>query len=73
MDSENDFLDLDQANNLDDLKSKIPLQEGVLKVNLGIPIIIVCTKTDLINHGDKVQQLQTNIDFIMKKLREYAL
>jgi GTPase SAR1 family protein len=50
-----DFLDLDQGNNLDDLKSKIPLPEGVLKVNLGIPILIVCTKTDLINHGEKVQ------------------
>lgn len=36
-----------------ELKSKLPLPEGVLKVNLGIPIIVVCNKVDLLMRGDK--------------------
>jgi GTPase SAR1 family protein len=31
----------------------MPLAEGVLKVNLGIPIIVVCNKVDLILRGEK--------------------
>ena len=40
------------------LKSMLPLPEGVLKVNLGIPIIVVCHKVDLIGRGDKAQFLE---------------
>jgi hypothetical protein len=29
-----------------DLKSRLPLPEGVLQVNLGIPIIVVCHKIE---------------------------
>ena len=36
-----------------ELKSKLPLPEGVLKVNLGIPIIVVCNKVDLVMRGEK--------------------
>ena len=36
-----------------ELKSKLPLPEGVLKVNLGIPIIVICNKVDLVMRGDK--------------------
>lgn len=36
-----------------DLKSRLPLPEGVLQVNLGIPIIVVCNKIDLLLRGDK--------------------
>jgi hypothetical protein len=31
----------------------MPLREGVLQVNLGIPIIVVCSKIDLMARGDK--------------------
>jgi hypothetical protein len=31
----------------------MPLQEGVLKVNLGIPIIVACTKVDMLIRGEK--------------------
>ena len=31
----------------------MPLPEGVLEVNLGIPVIIVCTKSDIMLHGEK--------------------
>ena len=37
----------------EDLKRRMPLPEGVLKVNLGIPIIVVCNKIDLLLRGDK--------------------
>lgn len=46
------------------MKSRMPLPEGVLKLNLGIPIVVVCHKVDLISRGDKAQLLEQNIDFI---------
>ena len=58
---------------INELKAQLPLGEGVLKVNLGIPIIVICTKIDLMMRGDKAQYLETNIDFIQKHLREYCL
>jgi hypothetical protein len=42
----------------------MPLPEGVLKVNLGIPIIVVCSKIDLLIRGEKSQFLETNMEFI---------
>jgi hypothetical protein len=47
-----------------DLKLEIPLSEGVLKVNLGIPILVVVNKVDLLLHGDKKSFLEENFDFI---------
>ena len=38
---------------LSDLRSELPLPEGCLKVNLGIPIIVVVNKVDLVEHGDQ--------------------
>ena len=43
----------DDDENMEYLKSQIPLGEGVLKVNLGIPIIVVCMKADLLIRGEK--------------------
>jgi len=37
----------------EDVRMEIPLPEGCLKVNLGIPIIVICSKVDLLQHGDK--------------------
>ena len=37
----------------EDVRMEIPLPEGCLKVNLGIPIIVICSKVDLVQHGDK--------------------
>ena len=49
----------------DDVRLEMPLGEGVLKVNLGIPIIAICNKVDMINaQGEKAKLLQENIDFI---------
>lgn len=43
----------DDLDDYKDLRSRLPLPEGVLKVNLGIPIIVVCHKIDLLLRGDK--------------------
>jgi len=48
----------------DNLKEELELGEGVLKVNLGIPIVIVCNKVDLLQHGEKAKFLAENMDFI---------
>ena len=42
----------------------MPLPEGVLKVNLGIPIIVLCNKIDLMMRGEKSQFLEQNLEFI---------
>lgn len=48
----------------EDVRMEIPLPEGCLKVNLGIPIIVICSKVDLLQHGDKKVLLEQNLDFI---------
>lgn len=55
------------------LKSMLPLPDGVLTSNLGIPIVVVCHKIDLLTRGEKGQALEQNIDFIQKNVRSYCL
>ena len=45
--------EIDDDEDYSDLKNQLPLAEGVLKVNLGIPIIVVCNKVDLLLRGEK--------------------
>ncbi len=51
---------------IDDLRKEMELPEGTLETNLFIPTAIVCTKVDLIEHGDKEIKsiLEKNLDFI---------
>ncbi len=50
---------------MDQMKKQMPLQEGVLKVNMGIPIVVVCSKIDLLMKEDAAErQLEKNLDFI---------
>lgn len=58
---------------VEDMRKDLALGEGVLKVNLGIPIIVVCNKVDLLIHGEKAKYLAENMDFIQQSVREYAL
>lgn len=51
----------------------MPLPDGVLKVNLGIPIIVVVTKADHLVHGELRTYLDQNFDFIQKHLRQECL
>lgn len=58
---------------IEDMRKDLALGDGVLKVNLGIPIVVVCNKIDLLIHGEKAKFLAENMDFIQKSVREYAL
>ena len=40
-----------------DVRLDIPLGEGVLKVNLGIPIIVICNKIDIISQNSEKAKL----------------
>lgn len=56
-----------------DIRETLELAEGVLKVNLGIPIVVICNKVDLLVQGEKAKYLAENMDFIQHAVREYAL
>ena len=59
---------------VEDVRVEMPLPPGVLKVNLGIPIMVVCNKIDLLqSSGEKSKFLEENLDFIQKHIREYSL
>ena len=60
---------------MDELRDQMELPEGTLVTNLFIPLMIVCSKMDLIEHGDKdlKQILEQNLDFIQYTLRKEAL
>lgn len=69
-----DDLDSDMSAEDIDVRLDMPLGDGVLKVNLGIPIIVICNKIDIIHQtGEKSKLLQENLDFIQMHLREYCL
>ena len=38
---------------MDDIRNEMELPEGVLVTNIFIPSAVVCSKTDLIEHGEK--------------------
>lgn len=43
----------DDMEMMDDLRKQIELPEGVLVTNIFIPSAVVCSKVDLIEHGEK--------------------
>jgi hypothetical protein len=51
---------------LDELRDEMELPEGVLVTNIFVPSAIVCSKTDLIEHGEKDIKniLERNLDYI---------
>ena len=63
---DNDTSMQDDQDMMDDLRKQIDLPEGVLVTNIFIPSAIVCSKVDLIEHGEKEikSTLEQNIDFI---------
>lgn len=40
-----------------DIRLEMPLAEGVLKVNLGIPVVVVVNKVDIINMSGEKSKL----------------
>lgn len=55
------------------MKEELPLGEGVLEVNLGIPLVIVCSKSDVIQANDKGIFTDKALDVLCKHIRTAAL
>eukprot|EP01135_Chromosphaera_perkinsii_P005648 Nk52_evm19s356 gene=Nk52_evmTU19s356 len=52
----------------------VPLAEGVLERNLGIPIIVACTKSDSLTHMEKDGEInEEQMDFIQFSLRKFCM
>lgn len=52
---------------------EMTLDDGILNVNLGIPIMIIWNKSDVVASADTAKYYQQRLEFIMKHLREFAL
>lgn len=57
----------------EDLKAELPLDQGVLEVNLGIPLIIICSKSDIIQSNDKGIFTDKALEVLYKHIRNTAL
>lgn len=66
---------LEDQEMMDDLRKEMDLPEGTLVTNLFIPVAVVCSKVDLIQHGDQwlKETLESHIDFIQFHLRKFCL
>jgi dynein light intermediate chain 1 len=63
----------DDEDDLNAAIDMIPLEEGVLTINIGIPLIVVCNKSDILIHGEMAGYFKTRIDFVMHHVRTFAL
>lgn len=66
----------EQTENDDEMNEAImnmPLDDGILNVNLGIPIIVIWNKSEVVASGETIKYFQTRFEFIMKHIREFAL
>jgi dynein light intermediate chain 1 len=52
---------------------EMTLEDGILNVNLGVHLMIICTKSEVVATGDTQKYFQPRFDFISKHLREFAL
>lgn len=66
---------MEEQEMIDDLRKEMELPQGTLETNLFIPTAIVCSKVDLVEHGDKdiKSLLEKNLDYIQYSLRKYCL
>ena len=55
------------------LKMQLPLKEGVLRVNLGVPLVIVVNKSDIVMQSGERKRFEEDSEFIMKHIRHFAL
>lgn len=57
---------MEEQEMMEDLRKEMDLPEGVLVTNLFIPCAVVCSKVDLIEHGEREIKnlLERNIDYI---------
>ncbi len=54
--------------------AQLPLEEGVLTINIGIPLLVICNKADLVVHDSSLSEyFKTRYDFVMRHVRQFAL
>ena len=51
----------------------ITLEEGVLNINVGMPVIIACNKSDLIGKWQQDPNNRYDFDWVMRHIRQFAL
>lgn len=56
-----------------DLKLQLPLKEGVLKTNFGIPLLFLVNKSDIVSQTGERKRFDEDSEFIMKHIRSLAL
>lgn len=64
--------DSDQ-NEMNEALQNMALDDGILNVNLGIPVVILCNKSEVVVSGETTKYFETRLEFIMRHLREFAL
>lgn len=55
------------------LKLELPLKEGLLKVNLGVPIIFVINKSDILVSTNERKRFEEDSEFIFKHIRKLGI
>ena len=55
------------------LKLQLNLKEGVCKTNIGVPLVIVVNKSDVVNQAGERKRFEEDSEFILKHIRNFAL
>ena len=55
------------------IQLELPLKEGVLKTNCGVPIVFVINKSDVVSQTGEKKFFEENSEFILKHIRQIAL
>jgi hypothetical protein len=55
------------------LKLELPLKDGLLRLNLGIPIVFVVNKSDIVSQSSERKRFDEDSEFIQKHIRSLAL
>jgi hypothetical protein len=52
---------------------ELPLKEGLLKINCGIPIIFDINKSDIVHSNTDRKRFEEDSEFIIKHIRNLAI
>lgn len=72
-DEEGKFVKEEIGEENENLKLELPLKEGLLKINIGVPIVFVVNKSDVVVHSGDRKRFEEDSEFILKHIRSYAL
>ena len=55
------------------LKLELPLKDGLLRTNIGIPIVFVVNKSDIVLQTGERKRFEEDSEFILKHIRNLAI